>query len=119
MSTNNPASPENESESSGGFLGKWVLNIWGTLVIAYALLLIGTGYIAFFQPAFNPATDIDAQIEGRIADEATREFTLEALREEGAAFKARRELAIQSFNVVLGASLGFLSALATQALRRR
>jgi hypothetical protein len=95
------------------------LKLWVVLFVAYVVLLGGTGYIAFFQPAFNPATEIDEMIEARIEQESTREFTLEALREEGIAFKQRRELAVQSFNIVLGAALGFLSAVASQAILRR
>ena len=96
MSAINPEESNNTSDNGAisGLLKGSVLRTWGILTVAYALLLIGTGYIAFFQPAFNPATEIDEAIEARIADEATREFTLEALREEGATFKARRELAL-------------------------
>lgn len=86
------------------------------LYIAYGFLLLGTGYIAFFQPQFNPAIDIDEQLSALIDNENTREFTLISLKEEGMAFKARRELAVQSFNIVLGAALGFLSATATQLI---
>ena len=93
---------------------KWVL-----LLVAYGLLLLGTGYIAFFQPQFNPATAIDEVISAQIADENTRDLTIEALKEEGIAFKARQELAVQSFNIVLGAVLGFLSATATQFFTKR
>jgi len=91
---------------------------WRVLLIAYGFLLVGTGYIAFFQPQYNPAVEIDEEISALIADENTRELTLESLREEGIAFKARRELAVQSFNVVLGAVLGFLSATAAQLVQR-
>ena len=100
-------------------IGASPMKIWGILLVAYVLLLAGTGYVAFFQPAYNPATDIDDTIEALIEQESTREFTLEALREEGTAFKQRRELSVQSFNIVLGAALGFLSALASQALLKR
>ena len=96
------------------------LNVsWIVLLFAYGLLLLGTGYIAFFQPQYNPASMIDDVISAQIADVNTRELTLESLKEEGAAFKARQDLAVQSFNIVLGAVLGFLSATATQLFKSR
>jgi hypothetical protein len=106
------------NSANGGYQNslnwKWIL-----LLVAYGLLLIGTGYIAFFQPQYNPAAAIDEVISAQIADENTREMTIEALKEEGLAFKARQELAVQSFNIVLGAVLGFLSATATQFIIKR
>ena len=95
------------------------LKIWSMILIAYVVLLITTGYIAFFQPAYNPAVDIDDYIQERLLDDSTRDFTIESLREESVAFKQRRELAVQSFNIVLGAALGFLAALASQAMLKR
>ena len=55
-----------------------------------------------------------------LKQEQTQEhFLLAALKQESEAFKARRDLAGQSFNVVLGAVLGFLSASAAQIVVRR
>ena len=111
---------ELEGHGSKGIIDRALtFRVWAIILTAYVLLLTGTGYIAFFQPAYNPAIDIDADIEARLLDESTREFTLESLREESVAFKQRRELAVQSFNIVLGAALGFLAALASQAILRR
>lgn len=88
---------------------------WAFLLAAYLVLLAGTGYVAFFHQEFNPALMIDDHLAVMIENETTRQLTLESLKAEGSAFAARRELAVQSFNIVLGAALGFLSATAAQS----
>jgi len=88
---------------------------WGLILLTYILLLLGTGYIAFFQESFNPALNIGADVQALMQEEYTRQIVLDSLKSESSAFIARRELAIQSFNIVLGAVLGFLSAALAQA----
>ena len=93
--------------------------IWAGILFAYTALFSVTGYIAFFQEPYNPAANPERGILAQLEKEPLREHFLDALKQESAAFKARKDLAAQSFNVVLGALLGFLSASAAQAGLRR
>jgi hypothetical protein len=36
---------------------------WGLLLVTYLILLLGTGYVAFFHEATNPALVIDENID--------------------------------------------------------
>ena len=92
---------------------------WVGILVAYALLFSVTGYIAFVQEPYNPAASPSDKVLSLLKEEPTRAHFLEALKEESAAFKARKDLAGQSFNVVLGALLGFLSASAAGISPRR
>lgn len=92
---------------------------WLGILIAYVILFSVTAYIAFFQEPYNPAANPSDLALNLLKEEPTREHFLKALEQEGNAFKERKELAAQSFNVVLGAVLGFLSASAVQTTTRR
>jgi hypothetical protein len=93
--------------------------LWAGILLTYLLLFSVTGYIAFLQEPYNPAVNPNERIVKLLNDQYVRPQVLEALKQEGEAFKARRELAAQSFNVVLGAVLGFLSASAAHGIIRR
>jgi hypothetical protein len=93
--------------------------VWIGILAAYALLFSVTGYIAFFQEPYNPAANPSDRALKLIEQEVFREHLVESLKQEGEAFKARKDLAAQSFNVVLGSLLGFLSASAVQFSRRQ
>jgi len=83
---------------------------WGILGV-YILLFITTGYIAFIRKDINPALDPGSdQTMARLQDEATRQFVLTTLQQEAEDHKKKADLGAHSFNVVLGALLGFLSA---------
>ena len=83
---------------------------WIVVLFSYAILLFSMGYIAFFHLEFNPVVNI-GEIELRLlANENSKEIIEQALREESKSFQLKRDLAIQSFNIILGAVLGFLSA---------
>ncbi len=84
------------------------------LALGYALMLAGAGWATFLREDYIASVDPDHY-------EAMHKTKLTA--EETGAFKAgltqltennqkRQGLAFQSFNVILGAALGFLSALA-------
>lgn len=94
--------------------------LWLGILLTYLVLFGVSGYIAFFNEPYNPAVNPN---QGTLAllknDQEARVFVLDGLKQEGEAFKARRELAGQSFNVVLGAILGFLSASAAQGIINR
>jgi hypothetical protein len=87
-----------------------VNNKWSVILATYSILLLAMGYIAFFHLEFNPVVNIgDAELQ-KLANPDSKELIQQALREESKAFQLKRDLAIQSFNIVLGAFLGFLSA---------
>jgi hypothetical protein len=94
--------------------------LWVAILVTYLLLFGVSGYLAFFQEPYNPANNPSQSalklIEG---DPVAKPIILEGLKKEGEAFQARKNLAGQSFNVVLGAILGFLSASAAHGARRR
>ncbi len=90
---------------------------WWAILAVYLMLFAVTGYLAFFAPDENPALapGMERQVMA-ITDDATRTFMLDALRAEEADHNKLRDLALQSFNVVLGALLGFLSASAASGV---
>ena len=108
--TSNSAS----SINNGSYL--W---IWAGVLSAYFGLFAVTGYISFFQEPYNPGTNLSAETAAALQNDHIREHVLANLKVETDAFKQRKELAAQSFNVVLGALLGFLSATATGAFMNR
>lgn len=85
---------------------------WFSILFVYLVLFIGTGYIAFFPKDFNPAR-VQAEEINKFSNEEMKNYVIETLKQETTIYAKRRELAGQSFNVVLGALLGFLSASAT------
>ena len=94
--------------------------LWVGILFTYAVLFSVTSYIAFFQEPYNPAADPSPDVLQQLQTEgALRDYFIAALETEGDAFKARKALAAQSFNVVLGALLGFLSASAVQSSAKR
>jgi len=92
--------------------------LWPGLLLVYLILFTSTGYLAFLEPDKNPGFDNRAAIL-QIEDETTKNFVIESLRQEDLEHKKKRELANQSFNIVLGALLGFLSASAASMLGGR
>lgn len=93
--------------------------VWIGILITYLALFCATGYIAFIGDQYNPALSWSQAVTKALSDENKKAFVIDALKQEGESFKKQRELASQSFNVVLGAILGFLSASAASAFRRR
>ena len=85
---------------------------WFSILVVYLVLFLGTGYIAFFPKDFNPA-HVKAEEINKFNSDEMKAFVIETLKQETSIFQKKRELASQSFNVVLGAILGFLSASAT------
>lgn len=119
MNQDNDLANQNESDEDNQQTARLQRTIWRGILITYTLLFIGTGYIAFFQEPFNPAANPSQQVLGHLETEGeVRDYFITALEQESLAFKARKDLASQSFNVVLGALLGFLSASATRGNRR-
>ena len=93
--------------------------IWAGILAIYLLLFTATGYVAFFSKEFNPALDLKPEYVASLEDQDTKSFVIDTLKQEAATYQKKRELASQSFNVVMGALLGFLSASAASVFRRR
>jgi hypothetical protein len=109
-----PASPSSGAKGQDGpsrFM-------WSGLLVVYLILFATTGYLAFARDDKNPAFERREQIAG-IQDAATRTLVLESLQRENSEHSKRQDFASQSFNVVLGALLGFLSASATSSMKRK
>lgn len=100
------------AESKGSIL-------WTMILLVYVALFCATGYVAFFKYEDNPAINISPEWINRFEDPETRNRILETLKEDSATFAKKRELATQSFNVVLGALLGFLSASAVSVAGKK
>ena len=92
--------------------------LWALILFVYVALFGATGYVAFFKYEDNPAVNISPEWINRFDDPETRKRMLDTLKEDSVTFSKKRELATQSFNVVLGALLGFLSASAVSAARK-
>jgi hypothetical protein len=88
------------------------------LTVAYTVLLVVTGYVAFFREDYIASTDPEqykALQNTKLTDEQRATFR-SGMDQLTANNQKRQELAFQSFNIVLGAALGYLSA---QAARRK
>ena len=104
------------------------IGIWVTVLLLYGLLLSSIGYIAFWNQDFNDPNmtigqhmailheiseaheDVDEQQLATIIQESIKTST------DGAG--DLQELASQSFNIVLGAMLAFLSSSTTMVFQR-
>lgn len=122
------------SQSSGKAGGAKVfdngkLRVWGVVMLVYILVFSYTGYIAFWPMAFNDPDNtvkkyleiIDAYEEKRITD-VQHDFkpTMEELMKKSEAeANSMQQLASQSFNIVLGAFLAFLSATVTMIFQSK
>ncbi len=102
--------------------------VWFVVLVVYIILLISIAYIAFWQQEFN---DPDKTINGYIdqikeIELITGSDELKTDMEDGIiSFMSKandssgdlQELASQSFNIILGALLAFLSASITMFIR--
>jgi hypothetical protein len=84
---------------------------WGILTI-YALLFISMGYMSFFSRDVNPALkQVMQNTSTQFSNDAeTKALVLNMIQQEANEHNKKESLALQSFNVVLGSLLGFLSA---------
>ncbi|WP_157726413.1 hypothetical protein [Imhoffiella purpurea] len=109
---------KNEKPSGGTQVDAKSTLVWSGILIVYLALFCSTGYVAFFAEEWNPAVNY-GEIPAKTKDPETKALILEELKRDSEIYKKRRELAAQSFNVVLGALLGFLSASATSVFGRK
>lgn len=83
------------------------------LFSAYLILLFFTGYLTFIYEFYNPG--MDQEIFGSIqsvTDPKVKEVLIENLIIETNSYSKTKELAVTSFNMILGAFIGFLATLA-------
>ncbi|HEX8138612.1 MAG TPA: hypothetical protein VF544_13680 [Pyrinomonadaceae bacterium] len=92
-------------------------HLWWAILSVYMLLFFSTGFLAFIEREPNPILKQGvADLPQQVNDETTRSFILNTLDEEADEHKKKDSLVLQSFNVVLGSLLGFLSASATMSV---
>lgn len=88
------------------------MNAWLIVLIIYLVLFTIVAYLAFVNiELLPPLNELKPFIT--MEDSEFKTFFLNALKTEDSERANRQNLATQSFNVVLGAVLGFLSASAT------
>jgi hypothetical protein len=105
--------------------------IWNMVLLIYLFLLVSIGYIAFWDQDFNnPRNTVGSyvsvlneykQINGIEGSVSSDEFTLivqEVMKKNADRAGDLQELASQSFNIVLGAILAFLSGSVTMVFQR-
>jgi len=92
-------------------------HLWWAILTVYLLLFFSTGFLAFFEREPNPILKQGvADLPQQMNDETTKNFIINTLDEEADERKKKDSLVLQSFNVVLGSLLGFLSASATMSV---
>ncbi|MCL1124959.1 hypothetical protein [Shewanella surugensis] len=105
--------------------------MWVMVLLVYILLLVGIGYIAFFDQDFNnPQDTIGGYIgildeyknspsnEKMLSDEDLSNLLIESMKKDSEGAGDLQELASQSFNIILGAILAFLSGSVTIVFQR-
>ena len=112
------------SEPSGEMEKSPVTPLWIVILIVYMVLFASTGYVAFFTGEFNPAFDFSEEFAPSTEYFGDKQgdyvsFVIDSLKQDGQMYEQKRKLASQSFNVVLGAILGFLSASAAIVVGRQ
>jgi hypothetical protein len=96
------------------------LPLWAVLIV-YIVLLALSGYVAFVKEPYSLTTDpnhLKGVSEIAAEEKETRQIFFDSLIQASVDDKKKREVALQSFNVILGALLGFLSAIYALALRK-
>jgi hypothetical protein len=92
-------------------------NLWWAILTVYLLLFLSTGFLAFIERDTNPVLKQNvSDLTQKLNDENTKSFILNTLDDEADEHKKKDSLVLQSFNVVLGSLLGFLSASATMSI---
>lgn len=112
-----------------------ILALWFTLMSIYLGILVGIGYIAFWEQDFNDPDLVLKKYElirekhyeisnqhvktlDPLANEAFNALLDEFMKDANNSAGDIQELATQSFNIVLGALLAFLSSTATMIFQR-
>lgn len=131
--TSEDTGKHSKATTEGGILASRKMFLWSTVLLVYLLLLIAIGYIAFWDQDFNEPKNTIApyvqimesfkqhSVESKGQELTEKEFAMvlmEVMRKNADNAGDLQELASQSFNIVLGAILAFLSASATMVFQR-
>lgn len=105
--------------------------MWNTVLAIYVFLLVSIGYIAFWDQDFNkPENTIGQYVKilneykqkiGSDTSVSSEELTIivqEVMKKNADSAGDLQELASQSFNIVLGAILAFLSGSVTMVFQK-
>ncbi|HEX8144322.1 MAG TPA: hypothetical protein VF553_17105 [Pyrinomonadaceae bacterium] len=84
--------------------------LWWAILAVYLVLFISTGCLAFIVRDVNPVLKQGFNGLSQQPDETTKTFIINLLQDEAEEHKKKDGLVLQSFNIVLGSLLGFLSA---------
>jgi hypothetical protein len=85
--------------------------IFASILSTYLILLCSTGYLAFFKFPGTPTLPTQEMVQGLGNDQEFKSDLLQDVKQARERDRKLVELAAQSFNVILGAMLGFLSAI--------
>ena len=129
-----PETPQpGRSEQKGGSVKPIVL--WCMLMVMYVFMISGIGYITFWEQDFNDPEKVLMTYEdlrekhyqvlsdaygsdlSSIEDDSFNQLVNECIKDAINASGDLQELASQSFHIVLGAMLAFLSATATMVFQ--
>ncbi|MDE1460681.1 hypothetical protein [Spartinivicinus poritis] len=92
---------------------------WVWVLMAYLCLFVVTGYIAFIHQTPILHADEQQRIFSSIQDQESRTLISSLFKEEVANFKEKQSIATQSFHIILGGLMGFLSALGAGVVGRK
>lgn len=96
----------------------FTVQIWFGILTIYMVLCTATGYFSFVKADQSPGYERYAEIS-KLEDKEAQEFLIEVLQKEESEHIERQSLASQSFHIVLGALLGFMSASAASLFRKK
>ncbi|WP_163833849.1 hypothetical protein [Spartinivicinus ruber] len=92
---------------------------WVWILMAYLCLFIVTGYIAFIHQTPILHADEQQRIFTSIQDPESKALISSLFKDEVANFKEKQNIATQSFHIILGGLMGFLSALGASIIGRK
>ncbi len=122
--TGGDGQPPSAQEPSKEMERSKITPLWVAILFVYMLLFGSTGYVAFVTGEYNPGLDNPLYSTEGVATFGDKKddylaFVIETLKQEIESYDEKRALAAQSFHVVLGAILGFLSASAAIVVGRQ
>jgi len=116
-----------ESQNNNKHSESNIVRVWGFVLLIYVVLLAAIGWVAFWDQDFNKTENTVAPYIKLLADYKDKfgSLTEEELGQVIQSMMVKdadgagdlQELASQSFNIVLGALLAFLSASATMVFQ--
>jgi len=83
-----------------------------TLLIVYFILLGSSSYFAFVHEVYNPVLDPEIIETISKSEPDIQRQQYDALKMEAETYKKTKDLAITSFNIILGSLISFLATIA-------